>query len=124
MNAAGQRTPCASGATAVSFGGPLGLVIDQDPQDLANGFVTFTGTGDALVDGVPLPARFQRRRFDAALMASASPDACPRTAAITARYDFEGYQPGGLESLDFGDSSCGTCKGSVNLTLGVTTEAP
>jgi hypothetical protein len=124
MNAAGQHTPCALAAAAVPFGGPLELVIDQDPHDLANGFVTFTGTGDALVDGVPLPARFQRRRFDAALMETAPPDACPRTAAITARYDFEGYQPGGLEALDFGDTACGACKGSMSLTLGVSTEVP
>ena len=88
------------------------------------GFVTFSLTGDPFIDGVPLPAHFQRRRFDAALMKGYPPDSCPREATVTARYDFEGYQPGGIESLDFGDQACGACKGSLSATLGPTTVVP
>jgi hypothetical protein len=122
--AAGQRTPCAIGATASPLGGDVQIVIQQDPQDLSMGFVTFSNTGDPVVDGVPLPARFQRRRFDAALMKAYPPEACPREASVTARYDFEGYQPGGIEALDFGDDACTACKGYLSLSLGPTSVTP
>jgi hypothetical protein len=120
-SASGQRTPCVAGATANPLDETVQLVIDQDPQDLSMGFVTFSNTGDPVVDGVPLPARFQRMRFDAALMKAYGPEACPREASVTARYDFEGFQPGGIEALDFGDDACNTCKGSLSASLGPTT---
>ncbi len=124
VHAQGQRTPCSSGAAASPVDADAQLVIEQDATNPANGFVTFTSTGDPLVDGIKLPARFQRQRFDAALMSSYPPDACPRAASITARYDFEGYQPGGIDAQDFGDQACGACKGSMSVVLGSSTAAP
>jgi hypothetical protein len=124
VHAQGSRTPCSAGAAASPLDTIVQLVIEQNTADLSNGFVTFASTGDPLVDGVRLPARFQRRRFDAALMASFPPDACPRATSITARYDFEGYQPGGIDALDFGDQACGACKGSMSVALGVSTQVP
>jgi hypothetical protein len=98
------------------------LVIEQGASDLGSGFVTFSSTGDPLIDGVRLPARFQRWRFEAALPATAPAQSCPRAASITAHYDFEGYEPGSLDALEFGDDVCGVCKGSfsVGLSAGAT----
>jgi hypothetical protein len=122
--AQGSRTPCAAGATASALDAMIELVIEQDPMDLGTGSVTFSSTGDPLVDGVKLPARFQRRRFDAASMSIAAADTCPRAASITAHYDFEGWEPGGIEALDLGGQACGACKGGMSVALGVSTLAP
>jgi hypothetical protein len=125
VSAQGSRTPCATGAGASStLDATIELAIEQDPADLGSGSVTFTGTGDPLVDGVALPARFQRQRFDAAYMSSLSADACPRAASITAHYDFEGWEPGGIEALDVGGQTCGSCKGGVSVALGLSTQVP
>jgi hypothetical protein len=124
VHAQGQRTPCAAGASASPLDDVVQLVIEQDAMDPSNGFVTFSSTGDPLVDDVRMPARFQRQRFDAALMSSFPPDVCPRATSITARYDFEGYQPGGIDALDFGDQTCGACKGSMSVALDSATAAP
>jgi hypothetical protein len=93
------------------------LVIEQDAKDPSAGFVTFTGTGDALVDGARLPAEFQRRRFNAQLQSSDPSSSCPRQTSVTARYDFELYQPGGIEANQTGGDDCSSCKGSTSLTL-------
>jgi hypothetical protein len=117
LHASGQRATCAPAAATSSSGGTIQVVIVQDAKDLGTGSVTFSLTGDPLVDGVALPARFQRRRFDAAVMSSSSPGSCARASTVTARYDFEGYQPGGIDALDYADPICGTCKGSLNVVL-------
>jgi hypothetical protein len=123
VGAAGQRTPCAASAIATSIARAMRLVIEQSASDLSTGFVTFSSTGDPLIDGVRLPARFQRWRFEAALPPTAAATlSCPRAASITAHYDFEGYEPGSLDALEFGDDACGACKGS--LSVGLTTAAP
>jgi hypothetical protein len=116
LHAVGQRTPC----TFASASGKVGtldesveLVIRQDATDPATGTVTFSGTGHALVDGVPLPAHFQQRRFDAALSSNAA--ACG--SSVTARYDFDGDPSGGIEVNEQSDSACATCSGSMTLTL-------
>jgi hypothetical protein len=124
VSAQGTLTACAAGATATTIDASLQLVIAQDSQDLSSGSVTFTGTGDPLVDGVALPARFQRQRFDASLMTSLPPDSCPRASSITAHYDLEGYQPGGIDAVEVGDATCGSCQGSMNIALGVASEVP
>jgi len=122
LHGVGQRTPCSVGAVvASSVDAVVGLVVEQSAGDLSSGFVTFTSTGDPLVDGVRLPARFQRRRFDAASMSSRPPSTCPRVSTVTARYDFEYYQPGGIDAADLGDDACSACKGSLSLAL---TEGP
>jgi hypothetical protein len=36
---------------------------------------------------------------------------------VTARYDFEGYQTGGIEVNESGNDACEMCKGSMSLTL-------
>ena len=83
VHAQGSRTPCSTApASATPLDANIQLVIEQNSGDLANGFVTFTSTGDPLVDGVRLPAQFQRQRFDAALMTSLPPDTCPRSASM------------------------------------------
>jgi hypothetical protein len=117
FHASGQRATCAPGAVTTPLDGTIQVVIDQDPKNLGSGAVTFSLTGDPLVDGVTLPARFQRWRFDAALMSSYPPSSCSRASTVTARYDFEGYQPGGIDALDYADATCGTCKGSLNVGL-------
>jgi hypothetical protein len=122
LHASGQRQPCsATPAKAATIDTTVSLLIEQDAKDLASGFVTFSGTGHALVDGVRLPARFQRRRFDAALQSSNLPSACPREQSVTSRYDFENYQPGGIEVTESGNDACAVCKGSMSLTLTSTT---
>jgi hypothetical protein len=93
------------------------VVITQDTKNPAQGTVTFSGTGHAAVDGIALPARFQRRRFDAALQSSNSPNTCARASSVTARYDFENYQPGGIEVVESGSDSCTACMGSMSLAL-------
>lgn len=117
VGAAGQRTACAANATADAFARAVRLVIEQGASDLGSGFVTFSLTGDPLIDGVRLPARFQRWRFEAALPATTPAQSCPRAASITAHYDFEGYEPGSLDALEFGDDVCGVCKGSLSVGL-------
>jgi hypothetical protein len=124
VSAQGGRTVCAAGATASTIDASIQLAIAQDPKDLSSGSVTFTGTGDPLVDGVAMPARFQRQRFDAALMTSLPAGSCPRTSSITAHYDFEGYQPGGIDAVEFGDATCGACQGSMSVALGLSSETP
>ena len=118
LHATGQLTRCSLNATNPSaVDVRMKLVIQQDPRDLSTGAVTFSLTGDPLVDGVALPARFQRERFDATTMSSNLPSVCPRQTAVTAHYDFEGYEPGGIEEVDVGDDSCSACKGSLSLAL-------
>jgi hypothetical protein len=117
VHASGQRTVCAVNAAASPVDAQVQFVVEQDSKDLSSGFVTFSATGDPLVDGVRLPARFQRQRFDAALMTNPTPGTCAVKAAITARYDLEGFQPGGIESLSNGDAACGGCKGSMSVVL-------
>jgi hypothetical protein len=117
LSASGQRTACASNAAAAPVSRVVRLLIEQSPTALDAGFVTFSSTGDPLLDGVRLPARFQRWRFEAALPASSSTQTCPRAASITAHYDFEGYEPGSLDALEFGDETCGACKGSLSVAL-------
>jgi hypothetical protein len=122
LHAAGQRTPCtATAAKAAAIDTTVTVLVEQNAKDLAAGFVTFSGTGHALVDGVRLPARFQRRRFDATLQSSNAPNTCPREQSVTSRYDFENYQPGGLEVMESGNDACAVCKGSMSLTLTSTT---
>lgn len=123
LRAVGQRMACAtSGATANtgSVDATVTLVVVQDAKDPSMGSVTFSGTGYGLVDGVALPARFQRRRFDAAFKATNLPSSCPRESSVTARFDFEGYQPGGVEVSELGNDACELCKGSMSLSLSVT----
>jgi hypothetical protein len=119
LHAAGQRTPCtaptAAAAKVATLDETVTLVIQQDATDSSTGTVTFMSTGDPLVDGVALPARFQRMRFDAEQSTTAL--ACAQSNSITARYDFEGYQPGGIEVNEQGDETCTPCKGSMSLTL-------
>lgn len=118
LHAVGQRTPC----TLASAGSKVGtldetveVVIRQNADDPGTGTVTFSGTGHPLVDGVPLPATFQQRRFDAAL--SSSDAACPSGTSVTARYDFDGDPSGGIEVNEQGAAGCATCQGSMMLTL-------
>jgi hypothetical protein len=124
LRVAGTRQPCVvaaaaptSAAQASTIDATVTMVVVQDPADLTSGSVTFSGTGHPLVDGIPLPARFQRRRFDAAVQTSNLPNACPRQTSVTSRYDFENYQPGGIEVVEFGNDVCSSCKGSMNLAL-------
>jgi hypothetical protein len=114
----GQRTPCSANAgNASAVDVTMKVVITQNPPELATGTVTFWYTGDPLVDGAPLPATFARSRFTATRVGSNLPNVCPSQATVTAHYDFEGYQPGGLEAVDFGDAACVACKGSLGLAL-------
>jgi len=125
VHGSGQRTPCSvTSATATAVDAQMKLLIDQDPQDLSTGTVTFSLTGDPLVDGVPLPARFQRERFNATMMKSNLPAMCPRQNTVTAHYDFEGYEPGGIEAGEVGDDSCTLCKGSFSITLSNAANSP
>jgi hypothetical protein len=127
LHARGQRTPCvATPAKAGTIDATVTLVIEQGAKDLSAGFVTFTGTGHPLVDGVRLPARFQRSRFDAALQTSNLPSTCAREQSVTSRYDFENYQPGALEVNESGNDACAMCKGQMSLALTATslTQAP
>lgn len=117
VGASGQRTACAANATAGAVSRAVRLLIEQSASDLGSGFVTFSSTGDPLIDGVRLPARFQRWRFEAALPPTSSTQSCPRAASITAHYDFEGYELGSLDALEFGDDVCGACKGSLSVGL-------
>jgi hypothetical protein len=127
LHASGQRTPCTTPeAKAVAIDTTVTLLVEQDVKDPSAGFVTFTGTGHPLVDGVRLSARFQRRRFDAALQSTGLPAKCPREQSVTSRYDFENYQPGGIEVTEVGNDACSMCKGmmSVSLTPTTLTQAP
>jgi hypothetical protein len=118
LRATGTREACSTtAAKAASVDTMVMMLVEQDAKDLSTGFVTYTGTGHALVDGVRLPAKFQRRRFDAGLQSSNLPSSCPRETSVTSRYDFEAYQPGGIEVTQLGDDACSTCKGSMSLTL-------
>jgi hypothetical protein len=119
LHAVGTRTPCTAltdpSAKAGALDESVTLTIQQDPADLGTGTVIFSGTGHPLVDGVALPARFMRRRFDADQSTTA--DSCARGNSVTARFDFEGYQPGGIEVTELGDETCSPCQGSMSLTL-------
>lgn len=118
LRAVGQRSSCStSAAKPGAIDATVTVVVKQDARDPSTGTVTFSGTGHALVDGVALPAQFQRRRFDAELKATNAPSACPRESTVTARFDFEGYQSGGIELGELGNEACEACKGSMSLTL-------
>jgi hypothetical protein len=119
LHAVGQRTPCtlasANGSVkAGSLDEMVELTIRQTAGDPTTGTVTFTGTGHALVDGVPLPAQFQLRRFDASLTSSDA--TCPSGRSVTARYDFAGDQTGGIEVIEK-SNACSSCLGSMTLML-------
>jgi hypothetical protein len=118
LHAVGTRAPCTATAAASSATDTtVTVIIAQTESDLGTGTVTFSGTGDSVVDGVPLPAQFQRRRFDATLDSTTTSTSCPRQSSVTARYDFELYQPGGIEMNRTGGDDCSSCKGSMSLTL-------
>ena len=118
LHATGLRMPClATAAASSAVDATITVLVEQSGADLSTGGVTFSGTGDTLVDGVRLPAQFQRRRFNAALNSSDASSSCPRQSSVTARYDFELYQPGGIEMDRSGGDDCSTCKGSLSLML-------
>ncbi|HVZ74520.1 MAG TPA: hypothetical protein VHJ20_19195 [Polyangia bacterium] len=122
LHASGTRTACSTtDAKGATIDAAISVLVEQDAKNLATGFVTFTGTGYALVDGVRLPAQFLRKRFDAALQSSNLPNACPRTQSVTSSYDFEGYQPGSIEVTETGNDACAACKGGMSVTLTPTT---
>lgn len=93
------------------------VTITQDASDLSTGTVTLAGTGHPLVDGVALPARFSRQRFEANVLSSNLPSTCPREHNVAINYDFETDQPGALMVFEYGSDSCAPCKGYLNLSL-------
>jgi hypothetical protein len=119
LRAVGQRSACALAGKAKpsAIDATVTVVVKQDAREPSVGTVTFSGTGHGLIDGVPLPAQFQRKRFDAELKATNAPSSCPRESTVTARFDFEGYQAGGIELGELGNEACEACKGSMSLTL-------
>jgi hypothetical protein len=120
LHAVGQQQACVASGDSGSPSAVdrvVTMTIDQDPSDLGAGTVTFTGTGHPLVDGVALPATVQRRRFDAALQSGNLPSVCPRTQSVTARYDLESYEPGGIDVYQAGNDACAACKGFMKLAL-------
>jgi hypothetical protein len=120
VHATGQRQPCQTAADAtapIAVDAIITMTIDQDPNQLANATVTFLGTGHPLVDGIALPGQVQRRRFYAALQSGNLPNICPRTQSVTAQYDFENYQPGGIDVVESGSVTCDGCKGFMAVIL-------
>lgn len=117
----GKRTACTDKAGAESFvpiASALTMTIAQRAGDRSKGTVTLAGTGHPLIDGVPLDATFERRRFDAKLDFSNLPAECPRQYQIEVRYDFEGIAiPGHLHLFETMTLACpgsAYCKGLVD----------
>jgi hypothetical protein len=118
LQARGSHTPCSTTPTAaITVATTITVLIEQDAKDPSTGHVTFSGTGDTLVDGTRLAATFQRRRFDAQMQSSDPSSSCPRQSSISARYDFERYEPGTIEANQMGGDDCSSCKGSTSLAL-------
>jgi hypothetical protein len=117
----GQQQPCAT--TAEKPASPnnvdttVTITVIQSGANLGNGVVIITGTGNALVDGVGLPATFIRRRFEATLQKSNLPSNCAQESSVMARYDFENALPGMLTMSQLGDSNCSMCKGGLTASL-------
>ncbi|MEA2697687.1 MAG: hypothetical protein QOI66_1958 [Myxococcales bacterium] len=117
----GQRQPCTT--TADSLASPnnvdttITVTLIQSGASLGNGVVIITGTGNALVDAVGLPATFIRSRFEATLQKSNLPSNCPQESSVMARYDFESGLPGTLTMTQLGDSNCSMCKGGLTVSL-------
>jgi hypothetical protein len=117
----GQRQPCAtsgdSPASPNNLDTTITVTVIQSGASMGNGVVIITGTGNALVDAVGLPATFIRSRFEATLQKSNLPSNCPQESSVMARYDFESGMPGTLTMTQFGDSNCSMCKGGLTVSL-------
>jgi len=119
----GMRTACTPKAGAekpTPLPTALTIVIAQRKDDLSKGTVTLTGTGHSLIDGVPIDAVFQRKRFTATKEYSNLPSKCPEQYSISIALDFEGIVPGSLSLFESHTLDCATsgyCKGAINAKL-------
>lgn len=101
----------------------LSLMIEQDPADLSEGTVTFTGTGEPLLDARTFPATFGRQSFSVRAGASNLPAACVQQWQLELDYDFEGFGPRELRLFQLQTPDCehapsAYCKGGLNAELG------
>jgi hypothetical protein len=123
FRAQGQSQPCATGwdkANANTLDATITVLVGQNGADLANGTVIVQGTGSALIDGVHLPARFIRQRFEATLQKSNVPSNCPQESSVSVQFDFENALPGTLTMSQSSDANCSACKGALSATLTLT----
>jgi hypothetical protein len=101
------------------------LVVAQKPDDLGNGTVTLTGSPMPELDGTPIPATFQLKRFTGQLTASNSPSTCFAQRTVTIAYDFDrfGESHVRVDVLDTPDCSMPSdyCKGYLDAALGPVT---
>jgi hypothetical protein len=98
------------------------VVVFQMPGNLAQGTATVTGTGNPRIDGVPLPATFERRRLTATREVSNLPAMCPDQHNTSLELDLEAGTTGKLiffESRTIGacPPSQDYCKGELRLDL-------
>jgi hypothetical protein len=119
----GNRIACTEKAAAqpqeqVSLA--LKLVVFQTPADLGQGTVTVVGTGNPLIDGVPLPGKFTRQRVTAALEVDHS-SVCIDQHRTSVQLDVEKAPTGTLEFFEVRSLGCppatAYCKGELHLAL-------
>jgi hypothetical protein len=127
FRAQGQSQPCSIGwdkTNANALNVTIMVTVEQNSADLANGKVIVQGTGNALIDGMPLPARFIRQRFEAILSKSNLPSNCPQESSVGAQFDFENALPGTLTMTQSSDANCSGCKGALSANLTLTSSPP
>ena len=122
--AQGTRMVCSDKAGAERekpVPGALTLTIAQRAGDRSKGTVTLAGTGHPLLDGVPLDATFERRRFTAKVDYNNLPSACANQYQIEVRYDFEGVVvPGHVHLFEVMTLACPAtnyCKGQLDADI-------
>jgi hypothetical protein len=126
VHGTGMRVACTAKLGAepsVPVDTKLGLTVAQTAGDLTHGTVTFTGTGDARIDGIALDAKFTRRRFTAERSKSNLPAMCIDEENLAVTLDLETDQPGRFAYTEVRSPGCPPsqdyCKGGLWLELTV-----
>lgn len=69
----------------------VSFTIQQFPDDLSTGTITFTRTNQPELDGVAFEAKVERRKVTASVMLSNLPAKCIEDSSLEFEYDFEGF---------------------------------
>jgi len=123
LTGTGTRTACtekAAGQPQERVSLALTVVVFQMPGDLSQGTVTVVGTGNARLDGVPMPGKFTRRRVSASRDGNGASMCLDQTQAGV-ELDLENGTTGTLKFFEARALSCPPgdpiCKGQLDLQL-------
>ena len=108
--------------------GSIVLIINQDPADLSQGFISLNGTGQPGIDGSHLAATFERMKVTAFAEGSSVVSSCPEQSSLQFEYDFEGsgrrLSFNGSSTPDCVNAPTNYCKSQVNAVFGDAARVP